>query len=66
MKTYIIYQNYDHRLIIGEVHLEDDVPDEVISECVLGPEIRVAANGDILETMGFGMFPRVNTDIRPR
>lgn len=66
MKTFVIYQSYDPQIPIGRMELEDDVSDEAIADCVLGPCVLVAANGSILGVKAFGMFPRVNTDIRPR
>jgi hypothetical protein len=66
MKQFSVYLNYDHQTIVGRVELDETLSDEAIADCVLGPEIRLAANGTLLETVAFGMFPRVNTDISPR
>jgi hypothetical protein len=66
MKQFMVYQNYDTQVSIGHVCLDDNISDKLISDCVLGPEIILRADGKIHKIIGFGMFPRVNTDIRDR
>lgn len=64
MKSFPIYDNYDTNKPIGFVEIREDISEELLHDCVIGPQIKLEATGNKL--ICYGIFPREQVDTRPR
>lgn len=64
MRRYVVFENYDPGKLVGFVEIKEDVPEGLILDCVIAPQIQRTSDGD--KIVCYGIFPREQTDTRPR
>ncbi len=58
--------NYDDKKRIGHVVVSDEIPDDILSECVLAPLLVKIKGEENWKVASFSLIKRVDVDTRPR